>query len=298
MKKHFLLAALLITSLVQARAGSVETRFTQDVETEKPALDLFNLDASYVFESQISRGNVNFGDQDAFHVQHGIRASLPPFRASLSPRRRRLTAASISADGSRQFRINCKASPAIIGIDYMVGKDLGAFLQLRPGFYTDRTFDGDSFDMPITLGRLWVLQEKTPLLLTGVNARVPSRRISRAAAGGIDLVSERAMERARDFAGAAHHLHAEQKYRLSGSAVSSLAGPIAPSKATRFVPRRLSNAQVDYSEYRGGVGFDFKCGRATSLCLSRAVTLSNAVSTSSARVSTTKLILRPTFARR
>ena len=46
----------------------------------------------------------------------------------------------------------------MIGVDYMHNDDVGAFLQFRPGFYTENDFSSASFDVPMTLGRVFVLQ--------------------------------------------------------------------------------------------------------------------------------------------
>ncbi len=262
MKKHFVLAALIVSFLAQAHAGSVETRFTADVENEKPALDLFNLDASYVFESKLTRGNTNFGDQDAFsfsidyahrfhlagrlYLRAGVGYSRFDFGASLAPVPDQLQSLS-----------------AIIGIDYMVGKDLGAFLQVRPGFYTDRTFDLDSFDAPITLGRLWILQEKKLYLLTGVNAAFlrgeypvlplvgliwyPNDQWSVLAILPEPRITYMPNKNFGIWVGG----------QLTG-------GSFRTEESATIRPRRLSNAAVDYSEYRAGLGVDFKCGNAVT----------------------------------
>ena len=58
----------------------------------------------------------------------------------------------------------------VIGVDYMHNDDVGAFLQLRPGFYTENDFDSASFDVPMTLGRVFVLQQDSLYFFAGANA--------------------------------------------------------------------------------------------------------------------------------
>lgn len=263
MIKHLLLVTLVAALIAPARAGSVETRFTPDADNEKPALDLFNLDASYVFESQVYRGSVDFGKQDAFHasieyvhrfhltdslyLRAGVAYSRFDFGQTLAPVPDQL-----------------QSLAGVIGIDYMVGKDLGAFLQLRPGFYTDRTFDNDSFDMPITVGRLWILQQKKLYLLTGINYAFlrgqfpvlpfvglvwyPNAQWSVLAILPEPRVTYKPNKNIGIWAGG----------QLTG-------GSFRTEASTTIIPRRLSNAQVDYSEYRAGIGLDFNVNRAVTL---------------------------------
>ena len=263
MKKHLFLVALLFTLAAAARAGSVETRFTAETETEKPALDLFNLDVSYVFESQISRDNIDFGKQDAFQLSvdyaHRFRlAGSLYLRAGVSYNR---------FDFGQTFAPvpdQLQSLAGIIGLDYMVGKDLGAFLQLRPGFYTDRTFDGDSFDVPITLGRLWILQQKKLYLLTGVNyAFLRGQYPLLPLVGLIWYPSEQwdvfaVLPEPRITYKPNKNLNLWFGGQLAG-------GSYRTEESATILPRRLSNAQVDYSEYRAGLGVDFKCGNAVTL---------------------------------
>ncbi len=265
MKKHILLAALFFAFVVAARAGSVETRFTADSETERPALDLFSFDSSYVFESQISRRNIDFGEQDAFQLsaEYSHRFLLTG-RIYL-----RLGVAYNRFEFGQTFAPvpdQLQSLAGIVGLDYMVGKDLGAFLQLRPGFYTDRTFDGDSFDVPITLGRLWILQDKRLYLLTGVNyAFLRGQYPVLPLVGLIWYPSDQwsvfaILPEPRITYKPNSNLGLWVGGQLTG-------GSFRTEASTTILPRRLSNAQVDYSEYRAGVGVDFHFGQAVTLSM-------------------------------
>ena len=258
MKKCLLLAALLVTFLSAARGASVETRFTPDPANEKPALDLFNLDASYVFESQISSGSTNFGKQDAFQTSidyaHRFHLAGPLYlRAGVSYSRFEFGQTLAPVPDHLQ------SLAGIIGIDYMVGKDLGAFLQLRPGFYTDRTFDLDSFDMPITLGRLWILQEKKLYLLTGVNyAFLRGQYPVLPLVGLIWYPNDQWKVLAiLPEPRVTYMPNKNLGFWLGGQLTG---GSYRTEESATILPRRMSNAAVDYSEYRAGVGVDFKCG--------------------------------------
>ncbi|HMJ06450.1 MAG TPA: hypothetical protein VK474_09375, partial [Chthoniobacterales bacterium] len=169
MKRPLLLATIFFVSLATVPAGSVETRFVADSETETTALDLFDVDASYVFESKLSLDdNHEFGDQDALQtsIEYAHRFHLTGalyLRAGVAYNR--FDFGQSGAPVPEQLH----SLAGVVGIDYMVGNDVGAFLQLRPGFYAEDDFDGDTFDVPITLARIWVLQQKKLYLLTGVN---------------------------------------------------------------------------------------------------------------------------------
>ena len=265
MKKYLALAAIFAATLVPAFAGSVETRFVEDAPAQ-PALDLFNVSASYVFESELTRdgrGGGSFGDQDVFSssIEYSHRFRLSGglyFRAGVAYNRFDF------GDSLAPVPDTLQSLSAIVGLDYMVGKDLGAFLQLRPGFYTDEEFNSDSFDMPITLGRLWVLQPRKLFLLTGANAAFlrgeypvlpllgliwyPSEQWSVFAVLPEPRITYSPSKNIGIWAGG----------QLAG-------GSFRTEKSDTILPRRLSGAQVDYSEYRGGVGIDFRCGNSVTV---------------------------------
>ncbi len=263
MKKHFVLATLLVSFLAQAHAGSVETRFTADEGTDTPARDLFGLDASYVFESKLTGNNTDFGDQDAFSFSidyaHRFHLSGPIYlRAGVAYSR---------FDFGQSFAPvpdQLQSLSAIIGLDYMVGKDLGAFLQVRPGFYTDRTFDSDSFDIPITLGRLWILQQKKLYLLTGVNAAfLRGQYPVLPLVGLIWYPNDQWQILAILPEPRITYLPTKNFGIWVGGQLTG--GSFRTEQSATILPRRLSNAAVDYSEYRAGLGFDFKCSGAITV---------------------------------
>lgn len=261
MKKRFLLAALLFTTLATLRAGSVETRFVAD--DEKPALDLFDLDSSFVFESQLSRGSVDFGKQDAFSlsIEYSHRFRLFDhvyLRAGVAYGRFDF------GDTFAPVPDQLQSLAGIFGFDYMVGKDLGAFLQIRPGFYTVRTFDGDSFDVPITVGRLWILQPEKLYLLTGVNyAFLRGQYPLLPLVGLIWYPSDQWKVFAILPEPRITYLPNKNLNIWLGGQLTG--GSYRTEASATILPRRLSNAQVDYSEYRAGMGIDVKFNNTVTL---------------------------------
>ena len=55
----------------------------------------------------------------------------------------------------------------VVGVEYMHGSDVGAFLQLRPGFYFENQIGISSFDVPITLGAIFVVKERKLYIFGG-----------------------------------------------------------------------------------------------------------------------------------
>ena len=266
MNKHLLLAALLFGSVAIAGAGSVETRFVPDTTTEKTALDLFNLDASYVFESRLSLNDNNrFGDQDAFQfsVDYAHRFHLTGhiyLRAGVAYNRFDF------GESGAPVPDQLQSLAGIVGFDYMVGNDVGAFLQVRPGFYTVDNFDSDTFDAPITLARIWILQDEKLYLFTGVNVAFLRGEYPVLPLVGLiwypcdQWKIYAVVPEPRIVYSPNERLGIWVGGQLTGGSFRT------PHSDTIF-PRRLSGAQLDYSEYRAGAGFDFHLTHAATLSI-------------------------------
>ena len=52
----------------------------------------------------------------------------------------------------------------------MQGTDVGAFFRIQPGFYTQSDIGISSFDVPISLGRIFVVREKKFYIFGGAYA--------------------------------------------------------------------------------------------------------------------------------
>ncbi len=75
-----------------------------------------------------------------------------------------------------------------------------------PGFYTENDFDSASFDVPITLGRVFVLQPDRLYVFAGANAAFLRGRWPVIPIAGSHLDAGRQMESHGDPAGAEDHL--------------------------------------------------------------------------------------------
>ena len=136
--------------------------------TEKVPVDLVETESGYVFESDLNHGG-SFGKQDElqneFEYAHrfllngnlylhlGLAYDRFDFGNTRAP-----------------VPDHLQKMAGVIGIDYMHGKDLGAFLQFRPGFYTEDHIGLESFDCPILIGRFFVLQPDKLYVLTAAYA--------------------------------------------------------------------------------------------------------------------------------
>ena len=146
--------------------GEVES--IGEEKPEKVSLDLVEIESSYVFGSDLHRGG-SFGDQDAiqnsFSYAHRILLNGHLY-LHLGVDYNRFDFSGTGAP----FPTHLQSVAAVIGVDYMHNNDVGAFLQVKPGFYTEDSFDSAAFDAPITLGRIFVLQTDRLYLFTGLNA--------------------------------------------------------------------------------------------------------------------------------
>jgi hypothetical protein len=230
--------------------GAVET--IGDEKPEPVSLDLIEIESSYVAGSDLHR-NVSFGDQDA--IQN-----------SLSYAHRILLSGHLylrlGIDYNR-FDFGSTAAPvpdhlqsvaAVVGVDYMHNNDVGAFLQIKPGFYTEDNFDSASFDAPITLGRIFVLKPDHLYLFTGLNASFLRGRFPVVPLIGLIwmpddkwkvlglLPEPRVIYSPND----------KWDFWMGGELIG---GAFRTDRNDAIFPSKLNGAEVDYSEYRAGGGF-------------------------------------------
>ncbi len=248
----FLFAAALSFSVTAARAGSVDTHFAADRETEKTPLDLFNLEASYVFESELSDG-FNYGDQSAseLEIEYSHRFHLSGhfyLRAGINYNR--FDFGSTGAPVPNQLQ----SLAAVVSLEYMVGADRGAFLEIRPGFYGEQDLRDEAFDIPITLARAWVLRPEKLFLITGVNVAFLRGEFPVLPVVGLVWNISSQWELYAVVPEPRLIYRPNKKFDLFvGGQLTG--GSFRTERDDTIVPRKLSNAQVDYSDYRGAVGF-------------------------------------------
>ncbi len=168
MRKFALLLACAIAAFPAGSAfseGGPEI-VTQSKPVETVPTDIFTTESAYVFESDLNHGG-SFGKQDELQNQfeYGHRFLLTgDWYLHLGLAYSRFDFGNTSAPVPDHLQ----SGAVVIGFDYMHGTDTGAFLQFRPGFYTEDHIGLASFDCPIAIGRFWVLQQDKLYVLTGI----------------------------------------------------------------------------------------------------------------------------------
>jgi hypothetical protein len=266
----------LFLSLIIAGSALAQDASDKQMTTTRSAAtddytprDIFNVYSSYVFGSDLEfdadddGDNFTFGEQDAF--QSGINYShrfLISGRIFLR-----------AGFGYQRFDFGTTGAPvpshlqgasALVALEYMVGKDVGAFLQVEPGFYTENDFDRHSFDVPITLGRVFVLQPGRTFLFVGANAAFLRGELPVLPIVGLrwrpntqwtlDLI----LPQPRLIYSPNESFDLWVGGQLTG-------GSFRTDRDDNIFPRRLDGAQVDYSEYRGGLGFTWRASKEIAL---------------------------------
>ena len=255
MKLQIALATLFVGlfSVAGLWAGPEETYAATSTAREmKPvSLDLFTLESGYVFESDLNHGG-SFGSQDSLQTQfdYAHRFLLTGnlyLRVGVSYDRFDFgnTAAPVP--------VHLQSLAGVIGLDYMHGDDIGAFFWMKPGIYTEEHIGISSFDMPITAGRIFSLQDDKLYLLVGAQSSFLR--------GGYPVVP---------FAGIIwmpcdkwQLMAVPPEPRLIYSPTKNLdlwvggelvGGSFRTDRDNTIRPTKLNGAQVDYEDYRAGVG--------------------------------------------
>jgi hypothetical protein len=261
-----LLLAVSVLSASSAFAGAEGEMITQTKTEEKVPTDIFTADTTYVFESDLNHGG-SFGSQyelqDRFEYGHRFLVG-GSWYLHLGLAYNRFDFGNTTAP----VPVHLQSGAGVIGIEYMQGTDLGAFLQVRPGFYTEEHLGLSSFDCPILIGRFWVLQPDKLYVLTGAYAAFlrggfpvlplvgvvwkPNDRIKLMGVLPDPRLIYMVNKQLEVFVGG----------EFSG-------GSFRTDHHDSFdnIPHvdKLSGTQVDYADYRAGAGFTYNLSDAISI---------------------------------
>jgi hypothetical protein len=151
----------------------------------------------------------------------------------------------------------------VVGVDYMHGDDVGAFLQVRPGFYFQNEIGISSFDVPISVGRIFVVQQDKFYILAGAYASFLRGNFPVLPLAGVIWIPSRQLRLMAVLP--------EPKLIYSPTSKLDLwvggefvGGSYRTDRNDDIQPRKLNGTQVDFTDYRAGVGFTY----AVSKCLS------------------------------
>ena len=249
---HFLLAFVFLAFVTGIGAQDELQPPAVTPKTKEPvSRDLFDFKSTYVFGSDLHR-NGSFGEQDAiqnsFSYAHRFFLTGNLYlRAGIAYER--FDFGSSGAPVPTQLQ----SVAAMIGVDYMHNDDIGAFIQFRPGIYTQSDFDYAAFDVPTTLGRVFVLQEDRLYLFAGANAaflrgRWPVIPI----VGLIWMPNDQWKIMAMLPEPRIIYTPNDKICFWAGGELAG--GSFRTDRNPAIVPTKLNGAQVDYAEYRVGGG--------------------------------------------
>lgn len=247
----FLLAPVL-------KAGTEVDDKTAVATTQKTLgatpLDIFKFEQGYVFESDLNHGG-SFGKQDEIQteLEYGHRIQLHGnFYLHLGFSYDRYDFGSTNAPVPNHLQ----AIAGVFGIDYMRGKDVGAFLQVRPGFYTQNDIGISSFDAPITLGRIFVVKEDKFYIFAGAYASfLRSGFPVLPLAGVIWIPSDN--WRVLAVLPEPKVIYSATKRLDLWAGAELVGGSFRTDRNSDIRPGKLNGAQVDFADYRAGVGLSY-----------------------------------------
>lgn len=232
--------------------------------TEEVPLNIFSMENAYVFESDLNHGG-SLGKQDeiqnSIEFAHRFRIAGDAYiRAGFAYNRFDFGSTSAPVPNHLQ------SLAAVIGVDIMHGSDVGAFFQVRPGFYGQNDFGISSFDIPITLGRVFIVQPDKLYIFVGAYASFLRGGTPVLPLAGVVWMP---CDQVRVFG-----VLPEPKliYSPTKNLDLYLGGELAGGSYRTDVnngitPHKLSGAQVDFSDYRAGVGVAYSVGQNLSVDL-------------------------------
>jgi hypothetical protein len=225
------------------------------IKTAIVPVDVVETESSYVFESDLNHGG-SFGKQDAIQnsIEYGHRFLLSGnLYLRLGFAYNRFDFGTTSAPIPEHLQ----SAAALIGIDYMHGADIGAFFQIRPGFYFENDINSASFDVPITAARIWVLRDDQLYFFTGVNVSFLR--------GGLPVVPLAGLIWTPNEQWHAMAMVPEPRVVYSPNKAwdfwvggELMGGSFRTDQHDEYIGiphvAKLSGTQVDYMEYRAGIG--------------------------------------------
>lgn len=251
------LAALSVSSFV--RGGTEEDAKATVTTTAAPTLeavplDILKIESGYVFESNLNHGG-SLGKQDELQneFEYGHRFHLQGnFYVHVGLAYDRYDFGSTAAPVPNHLQ----DFAGVFGIDYMHGKDVGAFLQVRPGFYAQSDFGISSFDIPVTAGRIFIIQPDHLYIFGGVYASFLRSGFPVLPLVGVIWIPNNNFR----FMGVLpdpriiYSPNRNLDLYVGGSLVG---GSFRTDRNDNIRPTKLNGAQVNFSDYRVGVGMAY-----------------------------------------
>jgi hypothetical protein len=259
----FLILTLLFFTSAAVRAeleSSASVEMAADsygepkTDKAKVQLDIFETETGYVFESDLNHGG-KVGRQDAWQneIEYAHRFLLSGnwyLHAGLAYNRFDF------GNTSAPVPVHLQSGALVIGIDYMKGTDLGAFIQFKPGFYTEEHVGLAAFDCPITVARFFVLQEHKLYVLVGANGSFLRGSWPVIPVAGLVWIpcDKWRLMGVPPEPRLVYSPNDKLELWIGGEFVG---GSFRTDHQNDIVPAKLSGAVVDYYDYRAGVGLRY-----------------------------------------
>ena len=224
---------------------------------------LFNLDSSYVFESDFkSRRNNAKGDAYSGSVDFGYRIPLgeawPNFQCGTWNLRLGAHYARHDFDNSGGLPLpnHIQTLAGVIALEYVVSNETAILLETRPGVYFEDDIAGRNFDAPTSLGFAYRFSDHF-IGIAGVTYGAFRTYPILPGVGFKWTISDK-------LALTALFPKATLSYTFSPSCGmyvgAEYVGDAVRVDKVKGRPNRLDNAELQYSEYRAGAGIFFKVG--------------------------------------
>ena len=247
------------TSLLRAGPPQ-EVAVTETTSVKPTPVDLFELESGYVFESDLNHGG-SFGKQyeiqNEFEYTHRFLLS-GNFYLHLGLAYNRFD----FGDTRAPVPDHLQSAAGVIGIDFMHGEDVGAFIQVRPGFYAEDNFGSASFDVPWLVGRFFTLQPKKFYVLIGVGGAFLRGTPVYPIAGIVYVFNEQWELRAIPPEPRLIYSPTKKLDIWIGGELAG--GSFRLDHHDEFVGphvAKLSGTQVDFTDYRAGVGLTYEVSK-------------------------------------
>lgn len=244
--------AILFVGLPSTDSAELTRSRPSDLEVvEHVPRTIFETKGSYVFESDLD----NFGKQDAWQSEVEV------------ARRFLLTGSFYLRLGAAYHRFDFGQTDApvpdhlqsfagVIGIEYMRGEHIGAFFHAKPGFYTEDDLSLDSFDVPMTLGTAVILQKDKLYLFVGATASFLRGKFPVLPLAGL-IWCPTDQFRVMAIVPDPRIVYSPSKKLDLWIGGELGGGSFRTDQDEDIRPRKLSGTQVDYSDYRAGIGLTY-----------------------------------------
>ena len=247
----------VLFALSHVRAGVEAENNAVPITTPTPGpvpLDVFQLESSYVFGSDLNHGG-SFGKQDELQTdfEYGHRIQLMGnYYLRLGIAYERFDFGSTGAPVPNHLQ----SMAGVVGVEYMHGSDVGAFLQLRPGFYFENQIGISSFDVPIALGAIFVVKERKLYIFGGAYVAFLRGEFPALPLAGVIWIASSDVRLMAILPNPKLIYSPTNKLDLwvGGELVGN---SFRTDRNDNIQPGKLSGAQVDFADYRAGVGLTY-----------------------------------------